>query len=195
MKWFYQLSHKKRVWLTVGAWMFIFLGYAICRFLGIDPQNLSVSEPTPINMVASLVLLASFVPGIWFTVFAVKARKAEKATQEAEQVANATSLKPDHQDDFPLTEEEKARRAAAEATRAEIRAGIEEEKRLRIAALKVQSRRAVDKELAERAERIAEYKRIIKEYNEEQIANDKPFDVVRVEGLDDTDNSEEATKE
>ena len=170
MKWFYNLPDKTRG-LLVGASWIPFVVFAIA----IDYSN---------AFLVALTLVA-LIPAIFFTVLVFIAESKKQQVQS----------KPEHQDDPPLTEEEKARRAAAEATRAKIRAGIEEEKRLRIAALKVQSMRAVDKELAERAERIAEYKEIIKEFNKEQIAENRPHRVIRVEGLDDTDNSEEEPKE
>ena len=170
MKWFYNLPDKTRGLLMGASWI-PFVIFAIT----IDYSNAFL-------IVLTLVAL---IPAIFFTVLVFI---AESKKQQAPN-------KPDHQDDLPLTEEEKARRAAAEATRAKNKAMREEEDRLRKKVELIEIVRQIDKEHEERAERIAEYKEIIKEFNKEQIAENKPHRVIRIEGLDDTDNSEEEPKE
>lgn len=82
LKWFYKQKNSRRIWITVAAWMFLYVGVTIAGIVGMISgtplESLETEKQTPISTIMSLIMLSSLIPGIFFTVHAVKAYKADK---------------------------------------------------------------------------------------------------------------------
>ena len=87
LKWFYKQKNSDRILFTVSTWLFVFVGVSLVRLLGtangfntMTPEELEnpTLEMSLIALVMLLIMGVSCLPGIFFTVHAVKAYKADK---------------------------------------------------------------------------------------------------------------------
>ena len=199
MKWFYQLSHKKRVWLTVGAWVLTLLPAAIA-----DPAT---------NPIAAFAVTAFFALAIFLTVKTVSISKKEKKDAEYLNLDAKLSVREMKKEirqvnkkirflkakleemkergvfeeyESVLTEEQKIQKQD-EHTLQNLQKtspnseGDDEEIQLMLKACIIKSRLASQEEGETQDERIAEYKKFIETYNALQMAEGKPENTISVD--------------
>ena len=87
LKWFYKQKNSDRILFAVTTWLFVFVGVSLVGLLGaangfttMTPEELEnpTLETSLIALVMLLIMGVSCLPGIFFTVHAVKAYKADK---------------------------------------------------------------------------------------------------------------------
>ncbi|MBQ8415450.1 MAG: hypothetical protein IJX13_00900, partial [Clostridia bacterium] len=87
LKWFYKQKNSDRILFTIATWWFVYVGIAFVGLLGaangfttMTPEELEnpTLEMSLIALGMLLIMGASCLPGIFFTIHAVKAYKADK---------------------------------------------------------------------------------------------------------------------